>query len=435
MNKTQMNIKEFIKTSLDQLNFNDLTEVQAEVIPLALKGENLIVQSQTGSGKTHSFLIPIFEKVDPQINEVQAVITAPSRELAEQLFQVAIQIGQNSPEKIRIVKYFGGTDKQKQLEKLSVDNQPHIVIGTPGRIFDLMNEHALFVQTTKIFVVDEADMTFDLGFLTIVDEIASRMPEDLQMMVFSATIPQQVEVFLRKYMVGPKRIEIKNKEVISSTVKNYIINTKGKDPKELTYKLLTMGHPFLALVFANTKQYADEVTNFLREKGLKVAKIHGDIESRERNRVMKQIRNLEFQYVVATDLAARGIDIPGTSLIINLEVPTDLEYFIHRVGRTGRNGQSGEAFTFVTPDDDQMISKLEDKGISFIPVELSNNEIKETHSRDRRKLRKNIGQTNENDTEIVRMIHQTKKKKVKPGYKRKLKQDIQSYKKKLNRKK
>ncbi len=430
MNFTQLNLKEIISDSLKSLDFVKMTPVQEEVIPLALKDENLIVQSQTGSGKTHSFLIPVMQKINPSLNEVQAVITAPSRELAEQLYQVAIQLAENCQDDIKIVKYFGGTDKQKQLEKLSVHNQPHIVIGTPGRIFDLMNENALFVQTTRMFVVDEADMTFDLGFLKIVDEIASRMPEKLQMMVFSATIPQQLEVFLNKYMVGPKRIKVDQKEAISDTINNYVINTKARDRKELTYQLLTMGHPFLALVFANTKQYADEVTQYLREKGLKVAKIHGDIEARERNRIMKQIRNLEFQYVVATDLAARGIDIPGTSLIINLEVPKELEYFIHRVGRTGRNGFVGDAYTFITPDDDSMISKLEDRGVKFIPVEISNNEIKETHSRDRRHQRKHVQKNDESDAEIVKLINRSKKQKVKPGYKRKLKQNIKNHKKK-----
>lgn len=418
-----LNIQHYIKDALTSINFQSLKPVQEQVIPLALKGESLIVESQTGSGKTHSFLIPLMEKLDSDLQEVQAVITAPSRELAEQIYQMALQLNQFRPQALRIENYVGGTDKQRQLDKLGAQNQPQLVIGTPGRIFDLMSEHALWVQTSRMMVVDEADMTLDMGFLNIVDEIASRMPEELQMMVFSATIPQALEVFLNKYMDHPQRIKIENQEVISPTINNYLINTKNQDRQALTYQLLTKGHPFLALVFTNTKQAADQMVDYLREKGLKVAKIHGDIDSRERKRIMRQIRNLEFQYVVATDLAARGIDIPGISMVINTELPQDLEFFVHRVGRTGRNDLPGDAYTFYDPADDQAIVDLEDKGIQFIPVKWKNGELVETHQRDRRQKRKAVIQ--ETLPEIKRLVNKQKKQKVKPGYKRKLQANIQ----------
>ena len=241
----------FIKEALGELGFSRLTPVQEAVIPYALKGRNLIVQSQTGSGKSHSFLIPIFQQLDPSLDQVQVVITAPSRELATQLYQVAKQLASTSPEPLRIVHYMGGTDKQRQVDKLQA-GQPQVVIGTPGRIYDLMASHALHVQTAKIMVVDEADMTMDLGFLQVVEDIASRMPEDLQLMVFSATIPQQLEVFLNKYVTNPEFIQIEPQEVLASKIDNYLINTKGRDRSALVYDLLTMGHPFLALVFCTT---------------------------------------------------------------------------------------------------------------------------------------------------------------------------------------
>ena len=432
MQFNQLKIQHFIKQAIHDLKFNNMTPVQESVIPLALEGKNLIVQSQTGSGKTHAFMIPIVEAIDPTLSQVQAVITAPSRELADQLYEVANQLVKDAPETISIVKYVGGTDKKRQMDKLGPKSQPHIVIGTPGRILDLMKENALWVQTSKMFVVDEADMTLDMGFLSSVDEIASRMPEALQMMVFSATIPQQLEIFLNKYMRAPQRIMIDNNYAISDTVKNYLIATKGRDRKELTYELLTMGHPFLALIFANTKQYTDELTQFLMEKGLKVAKIHGDIDSRERKRVMKQIRQLEYQYVVASDLAARGIDIPGTSMVINTELPSDLEFFVHRVGRTGRNGHEGVAYTLLTPDDDSAVSQLESKGIDFIHAELKQGQVVETHSRNRRKERKHTDKSEL--PEVTRVVNQAKKKKVKPGYKQKMKRQIKEIKKKQARK-
>lgn len=422
----ELPIKDFIKDALSAIHFETLTPVQEEVIPKALNGQNLIVQSQTGSGKTHSFLVPVINQIDPKLQEVQAVITAPSRELAEQLYSVAIQIVGYSDKNIRVVRYIGGTDKQRQLEKLQNNEQPQLVIGTPGRIFDLMSENALWVQSAATFVVDEADMTMDLGFLSIIDEIASRMPADLQIMVFSATIPQTLEVFLNKYMTAPQLIEIDQRQAIAETIDNYLIYTRGRNRAEVAYSLLTMGQPYLALVFCNTKQYADEVSHYLKNKGLKIATIHGGITPRERKRVMRQIRDLEYQFVVATDLAARGIDIPGTSMVINMEVPTELEFFIHRVGRTGRNQVKGVAYTLIEPDNERDIHTLENKGIEFTTVDIINGELKEVKARNERSKRED--KRKNEDPVIHGMIQRNKKRKVKPGYKKKLDRQIKDHK-------
>jgi len=421
-----LSLKPFIQRALKELRFETLTPVQEEVIEPALTGNNLIVQSQTGSGKTHSFLIPMFNNLDPAKKEVQVVITAPSRELATQLYDFAKQIASHSENEISIVKYIGGTDKVKQIEKLKNSGQPQIVIGTPGRIFDLMSENALWVQTAHTMIIDEADMTMDLGFLETVDEIASRMPKDLQMMVFSATIPQQLQVFLNKYMASPKEIKIEPKTVLADKIDNFLINTHGRDRKELVYQLLTMGHPYLALVFCNTRQYADEVSDYLKQQGMKVAKIHGGVQPRERKRLMRQIRDLDYQYVVASDLAARGIDIPGISMVINTEVPKELEFFVHRVGRTGRNQLAGTAYTFVTPDDDRSIAELEKKGIEFTSVEIAKGEIKEVKSRHAR-LEREDSKKDSDDPVVKGMINRNNKRKVKPGYKRKLNEQIKQH--------
>lgn len=421
-----LSLKPFIQRALKELRFETLTPVQEEVIEPALAGNNLIVQSQTGSGKTHSFLIPMFNNLDPAKKEVQVVITAPSRELATQLYDFAKQMASHSENEISIVKYIGGTDKVKQIEKLKNSGQPQIVIGTPGRIFDLMSENALWVQTAHTMIIDEADMTMDLGFLETVDEIASRMPKDLQMMVFSATIPQQLQVFLNKYMASPKEIKIEPKTVLADKIDNFLINTHGRDRKELVYQLLTMGHPYLALVFCNTRQYADEVSDYLKQQGMKVAKIHGGVQPRERKRLMRQIRDLDYQYVVASDLAARGIDIPGISMVINTEVPKELEFFVHRVGRTGRNQLAGTAYTFVTPDDDRSIAELEKNGIEFTSVEITKGEIKEVKSRHAR-LEREDSKKDSDDPVVKGMINRNNKRKVKPGYKRKLNEQIKQH--------
>lgn len=426
-------IQPYIKQALADLKFKHLTAVQQEVIPVALQDRNLIVQSQTGSGKSHSFLIPVFQKIDPSKQVVQVVITAPSRELASQLYEAARHIASFSDQAITVVNYMGGTDKQRQMDKLK-GQQPQVVIGTPGRIYDLMASHALHVQTATMMVVDEADMTMDLGFLETVDNIASRMPEELQFMVFSATIPQQLEVFVNKYVPNPAFIQIEPKEVLAAKIDNYLINTKGRDREALVYDLLTMGHPFLALVFCNTKKYAAELTEYLKGRGLKVATIHGDLPPRERKRVMRQIKDLEYQYVVASDLAARGIDIPGISLVINTELPKELEFFVHRVGRTGRNQLAGTAYTFMTPDDDRAIVELERKGIEFTQVDLVKGEIKEVVSRHRRVQREDTKQDKEDPT-VRAMINRNKKRKVKPGYKRKLNYQIKEHRQKEARRK
>ena len=410
----QFQFNDFIMEALADKGFEQPTEVQEKLIPVIKKGKSVIGQSQTGSGKTHTFLLPLMNKVNPQLDEVQILITAPSRELANQIYQEAIQIAKFSQPEMRVTNFVGGTDKQRQIAKLK-NQQPHVVIGTPGRILDLMNEQALKAHTAFAFVVDEADMTLDMGFLEEVDQIAGRLPDKLQMLVFSATIPEKLKPFLKKYMENPIIEHIKPKNIISETIDNWLISTKGKDKNRLIYQLLTIGHPYLVIVFANTKQRVDEITDYLKDQGLKVAKIHGDISPRERKRVMRQVQDLEFQYVVATDLAARGIDIEGVSHVINAEVPSDLDFFIHRVGRTGLDGT---AITLYSPADEEAISEVEDLGIKFQPKEIKNGELVDTYDRNRRTKREKSKDALEDPT-LIGLVKK-KKKKIKPGYKKKI---------------
>lgn len=413
-------LQDFIYQALKKSGFTQPTEVQERLIPFIQKGRDVIGQSQTGSGKTHTFLLPLIDQIELDKNEVQVVITAPSRELAEQIYQVAKQIVAFAPSEIRIAKFVGGTDKQKQLEQLQ-HQQPQLAIGTPGRMLDMANEGALLIHKSKAFVVDEADMTLDLGFLPEVDQIASKFSESIQMLVFSATVPEKLRPFLKKYLTRPIIEEIKPKTLLSETIENWLISTKGKDREQLIYQLLTLGEPYLAVVFANTKEYVDEITEFLQNQGLKVAKIHGGISSRERKRVMRQIQHLDYQYVVATDLAARGIDIEGISHVINAELPRDLDFFIHRVGRTGRNQLQGTAITLYDPSDERAIDELEKRGIVFEPKEIKNGEVIATYDRNRRKKREKP--TEELDPKTIGYVKK-QKKQVKPGYKKKIKQKI-----------
>ncbi|HGA0250501.1 TPA: DEAD/DEAH box helicase [Streptococcus agalactiae] len=414
MSFKDFNFKPYIQRALDELKFVDPTDVQAKLIPVVRSGRDLVGESKTGSGKTHTFLLPIFEKLDESSDDVQVVITAPSRELGTQIYQATKQIAEHSEQEIRVVNYVGGTDKLRQIEKLKV-SQPHIVIGTPGRIYDLVKSGDLAIHKAHTFVVDEADMTLDMGFLDTVDKIAGSLPKDVQILVFSATIPQKLQPFLKKYLTNPVMEKIKTATVIADTIDNWLLSTKGRDKNAQILELSKLMQPYLTMIFVNTKERADELHSYLSSNGLKVAKIHGGIAPRERKRIMNQVKNLEFEYIVATDLAARGIDIEGVSHVINDAIPQDLSFFVHRVGRTGRNGLSGTAITLYQPSDDSDIRELEKLGINFIPKVIKNGEFQDTYDRDRRNNREKSYQ--KLDTEMIGLV---KKKKIKPGYKKKI---------------
>ena len=410
-----------IRQGLKKINFVKPTEVQEKVIPVLMARKNAVVQAVTGSGKTHAFLIPVMNEIDENLQFPQAILTTPSRELAQQLYQVARQLRDASNLNLSIALLAGGTDRERQIESIS-RHKPQIIIATPGRLHDFVEKKILPLDYVKNFVIDEADMTLDMGFLSEIDFIAQRLPQNCVLTAFSATIPVKLANFLRKYMAKPETIIIDNPTVISPTVKNDLLDIGSKNRKKILYQLLTIGQPYLALIFANTKQTVDELAEFLINQGLKVAKIHGGITERERKRTMREVEAGQYQYVVATDLAARGIDIEGVSLVINYEIPRELEFVIHRIGRTGRNGMSGHAITLIREEEMNQILKLEKMGIHFDFVEIKDNSlIPRTHYHNR-KLRKSTSQGLDNK---VRGMVKKAQKKRKPGYKKKIKRAIQ----------
>jgi ATP-dependent RNA helicase CshB len=418
----------FIIEAIKALRFYKPTEIQERIIPSILRGESVIGQSQTGTGKTHAYLLPIIEKIDPDHEAVQAVITAPTRELATQIYHEILKIIKFCPSDKQITArcFIGGTDKQKAIEKLKT--QPHIVVGTPGRINDLIREQALNVWTATTLVVDEADLMLDMGFIVDVDQIAARMPKELQMLVFSATIPEKLKPFLKKYMENPKYVHVAPKQVAAEKIEHVLVPLRSRDKVKLLHEMLVAYNPYLAIVFTNTKKMADEVADRLIEKGMKVGILHGDLSPRERKKMMKQIRDLEFQYIVATDLAARGIDIEGVSHVINYELPKDLQFYIHRVGRTARAGYTGIATTIYEPSDQDAITRLEKMGIEFLHRDLIRGEWLDLPPWNRRSKRA------KQDAEIEQLLAKMKKsKQIKPGYKKKLIAEIEKQKKRLRR--
>ena len=409
-------LQPYLLEAIEALGFTEPTDIQQEVITHIGAGLDIIGQSKTGSGKTHAFLLPLFNQLVEDANAVQFIVTAPSRELAEQIYQDAIQLAEHASWDIQVARYIGGTDKNKQIESLG-HSQPDIVIGTPGRISDLVKLNVLKTHTAYAMVVDEADMTLDLGFIEEVDLVAGTVPKESQFLVFSATIPQKLQPFLQKYMNGPKMIEIENKEIISDIVSNWLISTKSKERIDVIYELLTIGNPYLVLIFANTQEKVEEIADQLLAKGLNVGTIHGGMEPRERRREMRNIRNLDYQFIVATDLAARGIDIEGVSHVINAEIPQDLSYFVHRVGRTGRNNLPGIAITLYSPGEEEDIETIENTGVKFQTKQLKNGEVVKAPRR--RTERRRPNKKMEYDGEIEGMARKAKKN-IKPGYKRKL---------------
>lgn len=418
---TDTRLRSEIRQGLAKIGFTKPTPVQEKVIPAMLKGESVIVQAATGSGKTHAYLIPILNAIDEDARCVQAIVTAPSRELADQLYRVARQLRDASGLNITIAHLAGGSDRDRQIARFE-QNKPQLVIATPGRLLDFADKKILLLDQLKNFVIDEADMTLDLGFLADVDKIAARLPKDVVMSAFSATIPVKLTNFLRKYMAKPEEIVIDNPAVIAPTIKNDLLDIGSKDRKKIVYKLLTMGQPYLALVFANTKQMVDELADYLTKQGLKVAKIHGGITERERKRTLREVRAGQYQYVVASDLAARGIDLPGVSLVINYEIPKDLEFIIHRIGRTGRNGLPGHAVTLVREEEMNRVGALEHMGVHFDFVEIKDGALApRTHYRRRDNRTASNRQLDPHMKGVVKKV----KSKRKPGYKKKIKQAIQ----------
>lgn len=418
MNFSTYQFNTYIQKAIDDLGFQEPTKIQKEIIPLILAGKNVIGQSETGSGKTHAFVLPIFQKLTERSNMAQVIITSPTRELAKQLYDVATHINSFKDEPFSIKLYVGGRDRDKELRWLE-KNQPDIVIGTPGRVNDLaIKERKLLIHQTKFFVVDEADMTLDSGFLTEIDQIAGTMPKELQMCVFSATIPEKLQPFLKKYLENPVVVNLTKETPTPARLTHYLYKTKHRDKQTILLKIMETLNPYLAIIFANTRKEVAEVAEFLRSQNLKVGEIHGDLTSRERARMMRDIRDLKYTYIVATDIAARGIDIEGVSHIINYSLPTDYEFYIHRSGRTSRANTTGMVISLYEIEDDEYLKKLEAKQVRFSYIEIKNNEIVEAKERNyRQKFVKDI-KANKVDKKVATS---KKPKKVKPNYKKKIK--------------
>ncbi len=424
-NFERFQLQSFIIEALNKQRFFMPTEIQERLIPAIISGKDVIGQSQTGSGKTLAFLLPIVERIDVNKEEVQAVITAPTRELAGQIFTELEKILSHANGELSARLIVGGTDRLRDIGRLKT--QPQIVVGTPGRIFDMVEEQALKVHTTEILVVDEADQMLDMGFIEEVDKIASRMGEELQMLVFSATIPEKLQPFLRKYMNNPRHVQVDPQQTTAEKIDHYLLPARHRDRLKLVVEVAKKYNPYFAIIFANTKEQVDEVADAMLQAGLNVERIHGGLNPRQRKQVMKEVNAAKVQYLVASDLAARGIDIKGVTHIINYELPkNDLDWYIHRVGRSARAGESGIALSIFEEHDELAIQKLMDRKIKFTFVDLKNGEWVELENKFKRRVRKPTTTTpvvtkrgTGTATPATGGKAKAKPKSVKPGYKKK----------------
>ncbi|MBP1968687.1 ATP-dependent RNA helicase CshB [Virgibacillus natechei] len=414
---------------VDRLGFREPTDIQQQVIPSVLKGTSVIGQSRTGSGKTHAYLLPLFNEIDVSKRQVQFVITAPTRELATQIHDEVKKIIHYADKDQQWISKLlvGGTDKQKMVEKLK--EPPHIIVGTPGRILDLVKEEAISIYSASSFVIDEADLMLDLGFINEVDQLLVRSRKDIQLMVFSATIPQRLQHFFDKYLENPLHVKVDD-HFSPETMEHHLIERKHRDEADIIMEVSKTIQPYLAIIFTNGKTIADKLAASLQEKGLEVGIIHGGLAPRERKRVLKEIQNLRYQYVVATDLASRGIDIKGVSHIINAQLPKEEDFYIHRVGRTARAGLEGTAISIYHENDIRLIEQLEQKGLTFNYADVKNGEWQESKSWNERNLRNKP--TTNLDKEAWKHVQKTKK--VKPGYKKKMKKQQESIKRSMSKK-
>ena len=326
------------------MGFEETTTIQAQSIPYMLEGRDVIGQAPTGTGKTAAFGITVLERIDPKRKELQAVILCPTRELA---IQVAGEIKKISKYKkgIEILPIYGGQPIDRQIKALKKDVQ--IITGTPGRVMDHLNRHTLKMEGVKIIILDEADEMLDMGFREDIETIIKKIPKQRQTIFFSATMPKAILDLTKKYQNNPQFIKLVHKEMTVPNVEQFYIEVKQQAKPEALARLIDYYNLKLSLVFCNTKKRVDELVEDLKMRGYLADGLHGDMQQKQRDIVMSRFRRRDIDVLVATDVAARGIDVGDLEAVFNYDIPTDDEYYVHRIGRTARAGKAGLAFTFV----------------------------------------------------------------------------------------
>ncbi|MCM3602975.1 DEAD/DEAH box helicase [Robertmurraya korlensis] len=356
MDFTDFTLSEEILSTLASLQYQQPTEVQRKVIPLVMEKHDVVVKSRTGSGKTASFAIPICEMIDWAENKPQALVLTPTRELAVQISEDFINIGRLK--RINAVEVYGKQSFMYQKTKLK--QKTHVVVGTPGRLLDHIQKGTIVLDQIRYLVIDEADEMLNMGFIEQVEAIIEKMPENRVTMLFSATLPDTVKNLAQNYLQSPVEVEIKPSSNTAELIEHSLIWVEEHEKLQLLQNVTIIENPDSCIIFCRTKDRVDMVVDHLTELGYDCDKIHGGMIQEDRLEVMSEFKRGEFRYLIATDVAARGIDIENISLVINFDIPYEKESYVHRTGRTGRAGMKGKATTFVTEREKRLLEEIEE---------------------------------------------------------------------------
>jgi ATP-dependent RNA helicase DeaD len=333
-----------ILRAVEEMGFEQMSPIQAQAIPILLQGKDVVGQAQTGTGKTAAFGIPLLQKINPKDRQLQAIVLCPTRELAIQVAEEIRKLGLFM-HGIKILPVYGGQEISKQIRSLKSGVQ--IIIGTPGRVMDHMRRKTVKFDYINTVILDEADEMLNMGFREDIETILSQVPEERQTVMFSATMPQPILEIARTYQKSAEMIRVVKKELTVPKIEQYYYEVTQKNKEDVLSRLLDMYNPKLSLIFCNTKKQVDELTSSLQGRGYFAEGLHGDLKQQQRDRVMHSFRNGKTEILVATDVAARGIDVDDVEAVFNYDVPQDDEYYVHRIGRTGRAGREGRAFTLI----------------------------------------------------------------------------------------
>lgn len=350
-----LHISEPLLKALNEMGFEEPTPIQKEAIPVAKSGADLIGQAQTGTGKTAAFGIPALDCIDTTLRKIQVLILSPTRELAVQVAEEINKMAHYTS--IDATPIYGGQDIQRQFRRLR--QNPQIIVATPGRLMDHMNRGSISFDYVRMVVLDEADEMLNMGFVDDINAILGATPEDRQTLLFSATMPQAIKELAKTYLKDPQTIQMKATQVTMDLIEQYYIEVQDRQKFDVLCRLMDMHSPELAIIFGRTKRRVDEVTEGLKKRGYAAEGIHGDLSQAKRDSVIRQFREGTIDILVATDVAARGLDISGVTHVYNYDLPQDPESYVHRVGRTGRAGNTGKAITFVIPREIEHLHAIE----------------------------------------------------------------------------
>ena len=344
-NFSELNISESTLRSVKRMGFEEATPIQEGTIQFAMAGRDVLGQAQTGTGKTAAFGIPLIEKIDPKNPNVQALVIAPTRELAIQVSEELYKIGYDK--RVKLLSVYGGQEIGRQIRALK--NKPQIIVGTPGRIQDHINRNTLKLEDVNTLVLDEADEMLNMGFIDDINAILENVPDDRQTLLFSATMPPAIRKIAETFMKDPEIVKIKAKELTMENIEQFFVKAQEREKFDILSRIINVQKPELAIIFGRTKRRVDELSQALSIRGFSAEGIHGDLSQAKRISVLRQFKEGKIDILIATDVAARGLDISGVTHVYNFDIPQDPESYVHRIGRTGRAGKKGTSVTFVTP--------------------------------------------------------------------------------------